>query len=84
MTRILDAPFIRPEIQAYQSPVDGRVINSRAQRREDLKRTNSLEWEPGIRTDAERTRLANIEKNVATVEASIDKTVAEMHASNLL
>ena len=82
--RILDAPAVRPEIPEYLSPVTGRPISSRTQRREDLARTGSLEWEPGIQDDCERRRLESIESDYRRVDATIDKTVAEMHASNLL
>jgi putative FmdB family regulatory protein len=84
MTRILEAPYVRPEIQPYISPASGRVINSRDQRRDDLRRSGCIEWEPGIREEAEKNRVAGIEANFRTVDASIDKTVAEMHAANLI
>lgn len=42
---ILQAPFGIVDIPAYQSPVSGRWINSRAQRTEDLKRNNARPWE---------------------------------------
>lgn len=84
MTRLLDAPSVRPEIETYLSPVTGLPISSRAQRTEDLKRTGSLEWDPGIREDCARRQAESLESTYRSVEASIDKTVAEMHASNLL
>jgi putative FmdB family regulatory protein len=84
LTRLFDAPAIRPEISEYLSPVTGQPISSRAQRREDLRRTNSLEWEPGIREDCARRQAESTEAAYRSVEATIDKTVAEMHASNLL
>lgn len=84
MQRIIEAPFVRPEIPAYQSPIDGRWINSRAQRAEDLKRNNCIEAEPGMREDCERRRQASEESFYSTVDATVDKTVAEMHSANLI
>jgi hypothetical protein len=84
MTRVLDAPAVRPEITPYLSPVTGLPISSRAQRTEDLKRSGSIEWDPGMRADCERRQADELETTYRTVDASIDKTVAEMHASNLL
>lgn len=46
-------PFIVRDIPAYTSPIDGRVIDGRAARREDLKRNNCVEWEPGMGKKAE-------------------------------
>lgn len=84
MTRVLEAPSVRPDIPTYISPVTGRPVTSRAQRQEDLKRTGSLEWDPGMRADCERRQAESLEDTYRSVEAGIDKTVAEMHASNLL
>ena len=42
---ILTAPFGQVDIPAYVSPVTGKLIGSRSERREDLKRTGSREWE---------------------------------------
>lgn len=39
------APFIIPDLPEYQSPIDGKVISGRAQRREDLKRNGCRPWE---------------------------------------
>jgi hypothetical protein len=41
-------PFIVSDIPDYVSPVDGRLISGRAQRREDLKRNNCVEYEPSM------------------------------------
>lgn len=82
MQRIIDAPYVRPDIAPYQSPIDGRPINSRAQMLEDLKRSGSVQLEPGMKEEAERNNRLAKEKTMATVEASIDQTVAQMNASN--
>ena len=37
--------FIMGDLPAYQSPIDGRVVDGRAQRREDLRRSGSRPWE---------------------------------------
>lgn len=36
-------PHVMSDIPAYQSPIDGRVIGSRSERRDDLKRNNCLD-----------------------------------------
>lgn len=45
MTRIIEAPAVRADLPPYESPIDGRMIEGRAARREDLKRNNCREWE---------------------------------------
>jgi len=42
------APMVRPDIPAYRSPFDGKLISSRSTRREDLKKNGCVEWEPGL------------------------------------
>lgn len=38
------------DIPEYQSRASGKLIASRSQQREDLKRTGNILWEPGIST----------------------------------
>jgi hypothetical protein len=45
MQKVLSAPSFIVDIPAYVSPVSGKVINSRAQRRDDLERANARPWE---------------------------------------
>ena len=45
MERIVSAPFVQADIPAYVSPATGRVISSRAARRDDLARSNCRPWE---------------------------------------
>ena len=42
---ILTPPMGIVDIPAYQSPISGQMINSRSQRKEDLKRNNCRPWE---------------------------------------
>lgn len=74
-TRLISTPMFAVDIPAYQSPVTGRWINGRAERREDLKRTGCVEYEPSMKDHAERARLredADLEKAMGeTVEAEI-------------
>lgn len=39
----LAVPMITPSMPEYTSPIDGRVISTRHDRREDLKRNNCVE-----------------------------------------
>lgn len=79
--RILEAPAVRTEITPYQSPVDGRWIDSRAARREDLKRNNAIEWEPGIRQDIGRFKQEADDKAFAPIAETIEQTARDMIAS---
>ncbi len=39
-------PMIASDIEPYKSPIDGRVIGSRSERRDDLARNNCVPYEP--------------------------------------
>lgn len=83
VTRTLAAPAVRM-FTPYISPVTGKEITSASARKDDLRRSGSIEWEPGIKQDLPRIRQANFEKAMAPIEATIDSTVAQLHASGQL
>lgn len=45
MRRIVEAPAVQADIGGYTSPIDGRWIEGKAARKEDLKRNNCRPWE---------------------------------------
>ncbi len=44
----IPTPTIISDIQPYRSPVDGRPVMSRSDRRDDLKRHGCVEYEPSL------------------------------------
>lgn len=44
----LASPHITPVMPEYQSPIDGRVISTRHERREDLKRNGCVPYEDSM------------------------------------
>jgi hypothetical protein len=58
---------IMPDIEPYESPVDGRVVSGRASRREDLKRNGCVEYDPSIRNDIADQK----EKNLSRINDSM-------------
>lgn len=45
MTRMVEAPAVQADLPGYQSPIDGRWVEGRRARVEDLKRNNCRPWE---------------------------------------
>lgn len=84
LIRVLAAPRLRPEIPSYQSPIDGRWIDSRAARREDLARSGSMEYDPEIKKDLARIRADNEAKAFAPLERHIEDTARALVASGAL
>ena len=64
------APMIAPDIEPYTSPVDGRLVDGRKQRREDLKRTGCVEYDPGMKRDALRNKERAFDR---TLEQMVDR-----------
>lgn len=76
--RIISAPYIAPEIQPYVSPGSGKVINSRAQQDYDLRATNSIINEPGLKADIERRKTEVDAATFAPIATAVDNTVRNL------
>ena len=46
----LETPLVMKPLEAYTSPIDGKVINSRQERKDDLAKHGCVEWEPSMST----------------------------------
>ena len=70
--RVIYAPmvFVQKDI-CYDSPVDGRHITNKFAREDDLRRNNCIEYDPGMKQDADRKQ----KEQDAALDASIDKYV---------
>ena len=44
----ISMPYVVSDIPEYASPIDGRMITSRSERRDDLARNNCVEFEPSM------------------------------------
>lgn len=84
MQRVISAPALRLEIQAYVSPTTGRWINSRAQRTEDLLSSGAILREPGLDADIAQIQASEKEKIAQKLDRTVDETVSAMHACNLI
>lgn len=80
MERRILAPMVQGDIQAYESPVDGRYISGRAARRDDLLRHNCVEFEPSL-SEHQRRRVADSEQKLEdSVERTLDAEITKMPA----
>lgn len=82
--RIIVAPAIHADIIPYKSPSGDYMVNSRAQRKEDLRRSAAIGWEPGIEQDIARNKAHQQEKAFAPLAKAVDETVAAMVAAGKL
>lgn len=59
MQRIIEAPAVQADLPGYTSPIDGRWIEGRRARAEDLKRNGCRPWEGMEAEKKEAERRAN-------------------------
>jgi putative FmdB family regulatory protein len=77
MRRIVEAPAVQADLPGYTSPIDGRWIEGRRARTEDLKRSGCRPWE-GM--EAERKEAEKRSNEVDHVfERTIEAGVAEVY-----
>lgn len=79
-TKLISAPMVIGDIPPYTSPIDGRIIESRSARREDLLRNGCVEYEPGISSSREAELASFDERLDKSVEATIEGELARMPA----
>ena len=78
MERQLSAPAVKRPMVSYISPASGRIITSEAARRDDLKRTGCIEYDPGLKQDAARREREEEKKLDAQIEDSVVRTAGEL------
>lgn len=70
------APDVYGDLPAYTSPIDGKLVDGRAQRREDLKRHGCRPYEDGERSEMDRRRAVEDAKLERSVNATVDRWYA--------
>lgn len=77
--RLISAPLgLHVDFPAYQSPASGKWITSRTQRREDLKATNCVEYEPSMKEEMEKRHAREDAELEKKVDEHVEKTIYEM------
>ena len=62
----------------YTSPIDGRLVSGRKQRREDLKRNNCVEFDPGMKEDAQRRRKEQDRQLERSLGETMERTQVQL------
>lgn len=80
MERIFTSPMVCVKDVHYESPIDGRPINSYREHLEDLARSDCVVYESGIKQDQERNKRKRDEQLERSVDETIDREIALMPA----
>lgn len=73
------AAFVQADVH-YESPVDGRVINSRQARLDDMARNNCVEYDPAMKDDQQRRIRESDEAIGRKIEHHFDAELSAMPA----
>lgn len=73
------AGFVQPDYR-YTSPVDGRPITNYHEHLEELARTDTVVYEPGIKQDQERNQRVREEALDRAVDETVEREIALMPA----
>lgn len=75
---IITPPRVFGDFEGYESPVSGRWIEGKRQRREDFERTGYRAWEEGDREKAAQNRADRIKKEEALIDEAVERTAAQL------
>ena len=73
-------PMVRGDLPGYESPIDGRWIEGRRARLEDLRRSNCRPYETGEKEYHERARIRANEALDAKIDESVEREIAVLPA----
>ena len=76
----LSAPMVLADLPGYASPVDGRWVEGRRARREDLARNNCVPYEPSMKADHARRLKDSNDAIDRKVDEHIENEIARMPA----
>lgn len=77
MKRIVEAPAVQADLPGYTSPIDGRWVEGRVARTEDLKRNNCRPWE-GMDTERKEA-IKRADAADAEFGKKIESGIAEVY-----
>lgn len=70
------APMVVTDLPGYQSPVDGRWVEGKRARREDLARNNCVPYEPSMKQEY----MKKVERSEQALDKALDRQIeAEIH-----
>jgi putative FmdB family regulatory protein len=75
MSRIIEAPAVQPDLPSYQSPIDGRWIDGKRQRTEDLRRNGCRPWE-GMESERKEA-IKRADEADRKLDSALDKGLHE-------
>ena len=66
------------DLPSYQSPITGKWIDGRVQRREDLARSGCVEYDPGMKEEQAKRHAREDAELDRKVDAHVEETIYKM------
>lgn len=82
--RVLTPTFLSTEIEPYISPVSGKLISSREQRKDEMTRLGYRTWEPGVDKDVANNRKRAQEEALKPIHDTVDQIVTSLNTAGKL
>lgn len=77
-TVIIPSHMSATGVSAYESPVSGRLITNQRERKNDLAASGCIEYDPGMKQDADRRVIENEKRLDKEVESFVTKEFETM------
>ena len=77
-TIIIPSHMSATGVSAYESPVSGKLITTQRQRANDLAASNCIEYDPGMKQDADRRVIEDEKRLDAAVDETFDRELSAM------
>lgn len=70
--------FVKGKFEAYQSPITGEVIRTKRQRDNEMKEHGCVDYEPSIKTEADRRVKEDDRKLDKLIDETVDAQIEQM------
>ena len=78
--KVILPPMVRGDLPSYTSPIDGRLIEGRRARMEDLRRNNCRPYEDGEKEYHEKARAQENARLDARIDQTVEREITTMPA----
>ena len=69
------------DLPSYESPIDGHIVDGRVARREDLKRSGCIEYDPGMKKDAVRIAQSREAEFASKIENTVTRYIENLSSA---
>lgn len=76
--RLIEAPRVEPDLPSYTSPIDGRWIDGRKARNEDLKRNGCIPYDLDFKEECLKKQKDLHQDTEKAIDRIVEQTAADL------